>query len=48
MTFLLHFTPFMMKLTVQHMGDTLLTLTNLDYLTITIKLKDTGTMQMLP
>ena len=27
MTFILHFTPFMMKLSVQHMGDTFLTLT---------------------
>ena len=27
MTFVLHFTPFMMKLSVQHMGDTFLTLT---------------------
>ena len=39
MTFLLHFTPFMMKLTVQHMGDTFPTLTDLGYLTKHITLK---------
>ena len=31
--------PFMMKLLVQHMGDTFLTLTNFDYLTKHITLK---------
>ena len=35
MTLVLHFMPFMMKLMVQHMGDTFLTLTDLDYLTKT-------------
>ena len=39
MTFVLHFTPFMMKLPVQHMDDTFLTLTNFDYLTKYITLK---------
>ena len=39
MTFVLHFMPFMMKSTVQHMGDTFLTLTNFDYLTKHITLK---------
>ena len=39
MTFVLHFTPFMMKLMVQDMGDTFLTLTNFDYLTKHITLK---------
>ena len=39
MTFVLHFMPFMMKLMVQHMGDTFLTLTDLDYLTKHITLK---------
>ena len=38
-TFVLHFTPLMMKLTVQHMGDTFLTLTDLNYLTKHITLK---------
>ena len=37
--FVLHFMPFMMKLLVQHMMDTFLTLTNLDYLTNHITLK---------
>ena len=35
MTFVLHFMSFIMKLMVQHMGDTFLTLTDLDYLTKT-------------
>ena len=39
MTFVLHFMPFMMKLLVQHMSDTFLTLTNSDYLTKHITLK---------
>ena len=39
MTFVLHFMPFMMKLTVQHTGDTFLTLTDLEYLTKYITLK---------
>ena len=39
MTFVLHFMPFMMKLIVQHMGDTFPTLTDLDYLTKHITLK---------
>ena len=39
MTFVLHFMPFMMKLMVQHMGDTFLTLTDLNYLTKHITLK---------
>ena len=39
MTFLLHFMPFMMKLMVQHMGDTFPNLTDLDYLTKHITLK---------
>ena len=39
MTFVLYFTPFVMKLMVQHMGDTFLTLTNFDYLTKHITLK---------
>ena len=39
MTFVLHFTPLMMKLMVQHMGDTFLTLTDLNYLTKHITLK---------
>ena len=33
MTFVLHFTPFMIKFTVQHMGDTFLILMDLDKLT---------------
>ena len=33
MTVVLHFTPFMMILLVQHTMDTFLTLTNFDYLT---------------
>ena len=33
MTFVLHFTPLMTKLTVQHTGDTFPILTDLDYLT---------------
>ena len=39
MTFVLHFMPFMMKLPVQHMSDTFLTLTDFDYLTKYITLK---------
>ena len=39
MTFVLHFTPLMMKLMVQHKDDTFLTLTDLNYLTIHITLK---------
>ena len=39
MTFVLHFMPFMMKLMVQHMGETFPTLTYLDYLTKHIILK---------
>ena len=39
MTFVLHFMPFMMKLPVQHTGDTFLSLTNFDYLTKHITLK---------
>ena len=47
MTFVLHFMPFMMKLTVQHMGDTFLTLTHFDYLTrhITLKLFPFSTIE---
>ena len=33
MTFVLHFAPFMIKLTVQHTGDTFQILTDLDILT---------------
>ena len=33
MIFVLHFVPFMIKLTVQHMGDTFPILTDLDQLT---------------
>ena len=33
MTFVLHFVPFMIKLTVQHTGDTFPILTDLDQLT---------------
>ena len=33
MKFVLHFTPHMLKLTVQHTGDTFPILTDLDYLT---------------
>ena len=39
MTFVLHFMPFMMKLMVQHTGDTFPALTDLDYLTKHIILK---------
>ena len=39
MTFVLQFMPFMKKLMVQHMGDTFLTPTDLDYLTKYIALK---------
>ena len=39
MTFVLHFTPLMIKLLVQHTGDTFLTLTDLKYLTKHITLK---------
>ena len=39
MTFVLYFTPFMIKPMVQHMGDTFPTLTDLDYLTKHITLK---------
>ena len=39
MMFLLHFMPLMMKLMVQHMGDTFPTLTDLNYLTKHITLK---------
>ena len=39
MTFVLHFMPFMMKLMVQHMGDTFPTLMDLNYLTKHITLK---------
>ena len=39
MIFVLHFMPLMMKLMVQHMGDTFLTLTDLNYLTKHITLK---------
>ena len=39
MTFVLHFTPLMMRLIVQHMGDTFPTLTDLNYLTKHITLK---------
>ena len=39
MTFVLYFTPFVMKLMVEYTGDTFLTLTNLDYLTKHITLK---------
>ena len=39
MTFVLHFTPLIMKLMVQHMGDTFPTLTDLNYLTKHITLK---------
>ena len=39
MTSVLHFMPFMMKLMVQHMGDTFPTLMDSDYLTKHIILK---------
>ena len=39
MAFVLHFMPFMMKLMVQQMDDTFLTLTDFDYLTKHITLK---------
>ena len=39
MTFVLQFMPFMMKLMVQHTGDTFPTLMDLDYLTKHITLK---------
>ena len=39
MTFVLHFTPLTMKLTVQHTGDTFLTLMDLNHLTKHITLK---------
>ena len=39
MTILLHFTPLMMKLMVQHTGDTFPTLTDSNYLTKHITLK---------
>ena len=39
MTFVLHFMLFIMKLSVQHMSDTFLTLTNFNYLTKHITLK---------
>ena len=39
MTFVLHFTPLMMKLMVQHMGDTFPTLMDSNYLTKHITLK---------
>ena len=46
MTFVLHFMPFMMKLPVQHMGDTFLTLTNFDYFTKYITLKLFPSLQL--
>ena len=39
MTIVLHFTPLMMELPVQHVRDTFQTLTNSDYLTKHITLK---------
>ena len=46
MIFVLHFTPFMMKSTIQHTGDTFLILTDLDYLTKHITLKLFPLLQM--
>ena len=46
MTFVLHFTPLMMKLMVQHIGDTFPTLTNLDYLTNYISLQLSSFLQI--
>ena len=46
MTFVLHFTLFMIKLTVQHMDDTFLTLTDLDYLTNYRSMKLSSFLQM--
>ena len=39
MTFVLHFMPLMIKLTIQHKGDTFPILTDLNYLTKHITLK---------
>ena len=39
MTFVLHFTSFMIKLMVQHTGDTFPTLTDFNYLTKHVTLK---------
>ena len=46
MTFVLHFTPLMMKLMVQHTGDTFPILTDLDYLTNHISLKLSSFLQI--
>ena len=46
MTFVLHFTPFMIKLMVQHMGDTFPILTDLDYLTNHSSMKLSFFLQM--
>ena len=46
MTFASHFMPLMMKLMVQHTGDTFPTLTNLDYLTNHISLKLSSFLQI--
>ena len=46
MTFVLHFMPLMIKLAVQHMGDTFLTLMDLDYLTNHISLKLSSFLQI--
>ena len=46
MTFVLQFVPLMIKLMVQHMGDTFLTLTDLDYLTNHSSMKLSSFLQM--
>ena len=44
-TFVLHFTPLMMKFMEQHMGDTFLILTDLDFLTIHSSMKLSSFLQ---
>ena len=46
MTFVLHFMPLMIKLMVQHMGDTFPTLTDLDYLTDHMSLKPSSFLRI--
>ena len=46
MIFVLQFVPFMIKLTVQHTGDTFPTLTDLDYLTNHSSMKLSSFLQM--
>ena len=46
MTFVLHFMPLMIKLMVQHTGDTFPILTDLDYLTNHSSMKLSSFLQM--